>query len=142
MTNKQIDLVKSSWAMVATIDPVTVGGLFYNRLFETAPQLKHMFRNPMPEQSKKLLAMINYVISKLNKLEDILDEVAKLARRHVSYGVKPDHYTIVGEALLWTLEKGLADKWNSEVKEAWIDCYNILSSAMINASEYREQRAA
>ena len=142
MTNKQIDLVKSSWAMVATIDPVTVGGLFYNRLFETAPQLKHMFRNPMPEQSKKLLAMINYVISKLNKLEDILDEVAKLARRHVSYGVKPDHYTIVGEALLWTLEKGLADKWNSEVKEAWIDCYNILSSAMINASEYREQYAA
>ena len=142
MTNKQIDLVKSSWAIVATIDPVTVGGLFYNRLFEIAPQLKHMFRNPMPEQSKKLLAMINYVISKLNKLEDILDEVAKLARRHVSYGVKPDHYTIVGEALLWTLEKGLADNWNSEVKEAWTDCYQILSSAMINASEYREQYAA
>ena len=128
--------------MVATIDPVTVGGLFYNRLFEIAPQLKHMFRNPMPEQSKKLLAMINYVISKLNKLEDILDEVAKLARRHVSYGVKPDHYTIVGEALLWTLEKGLADNWNSEVKEAWTDCYQILSSAMINAAEYREQHAA
>ena len=142
MTNKQIDLVKSSWAIVATIDPVTVGGLFYNRLFEIAPQLKHMFRNPMPEQSKKLLAMINYVISKLNKLEDILDEVAKLARRHVSYGVKPDHYTIVGEALLWTLEKGLADNWNSEVKEAWRDCYQILSSAMINASEYKEQYAA
>ena len=142
MTNKQIDLVKSSWAMVATIDPVTVGGLFYNRLFEIAPQLKHMFRNPMPEQSKKLLAMINYVISKLDKLEGILDEVAKLARRHISYGVKPDHYTIVGEALLWTLEKGLAENWNSEVKEAWINCYEILSSAMINASELREQYAA
>ena len=142
MTNKQIDLVKSSWAMVATIDPLTVGGLFYNRLFEIAPQLKHMFRNPMPEQSKKLLAMINYVISKLDKLEHILDEVAKLARRHVSYGVKPDHYTIVGEALLWTLEKGLAENWNSELKEAWVDCYQILSSAMINASEIREQHAA
>ena len=142
MTNKQIDIVKSSWAIVATIDPVTVGGLFYNRLFESAPQLKHMFRNPMPEQSKKLLAMINYVISKLDKLEDILDEVAKLARRHISYGVKPDHYTIVGEALLWTLEKGLAENWNSEVKEAWNNCYEILSSAMINASELREQHAA
>jgi hemoglobin-like flavoprotein len=142
MTNKQIDLVKSSWAMVATIDPVTVGGLFYNRLFEIAPQLKHMFRNPMPEQSKKLLAMINYVIGKLDKLDVILDEVAKLARRHAGYGVKPDHYTIVGEALLWTLEKGLAENWNSEVKEAWTDCYQILSSAMINAAEYREQHAA
>jgi hemoglobin-like flavoprotein len=51
--------------------------------------------------------MINYVIIKLDKLEDILDEVVKLAQRHVSYGVKPDHYRVVGEALLWTLEKGL-----------------------------------
>jgi len=142
MTNKQIDLVKTSWAIVATIDPVTVGGLFYNRLFDIAPQLRHMFRNPVPEQSKKLLAMINYIISKLDKLEDILDEVAKLAKRHVNYGVKPDHYRIVGEALLWTLEKGLGEKWNNEVKEAWSICYQILSSAMINASEWTEQHAA
>ena len=142
MTTKQIDLVKTSWAIVATIDPVTVGGLFYNRLFEIAPQLRPMFRNPVPEQSKKLLAMIHYVISKLDKLEDILDEVAKLAKRHVSYGVKPDHYSVVGEALLWTLEKGLGEKWNHEVREAWTICYQVLSSAMINASEWTEQHAA
>lgn len=142
MTNKQIDLVKTSWAIVATIDPVTVGGFFYNRLFEIAPQLKHMFRNPMPEQSKKLLAMINYVIRKLDKLEDILDEVAKLAQRHVGYGVKPHHYIIVGGALLWTLEKGLGDNWNNEVKEAWTVCYDILSSAMINAAGYEQKDAA
>ena len=142
MTSKQIDLVKTSWAIVAKMDPVAVGGLFYSRLFEIAPQLKHMFRSPVPEQSKKLLAMISYVIIKLDKLEDILDEVAKLAQRHVNYGVKPDHYRLVGEALLWTLEKGLAENWNSEVKEAWSNCYQVLSSAMINASELKEQQAA
>lgn len=142
MTNKQIDLVKSSWTIVATIDPITVGGLFYERLFEIAPQLRHLFRNPMPEQSKKLLAMINYVISKLDKLEDIIDEVAKLARRHVSYGVKVEHYTVVGAALLWTLEKGLGESWNSEVAEAWTVCYDILSSAMINAAGYEQKDAA
>ena len=142
MTNKQIDLVKTSWAIVATIDPVTVGGLFYNRLFEIAPQLRSMFHSPVPEQSKKLMAMINYVISKLDKLEDILHEVAKLAKRHVSYGVKPEHYSVVGEALLWTLEKGLGEKWNNEIEEAWTICYQVLSSAMINASEWTEQHAA
>ena len=142
MTSKQIDLVKTSWAIVAKMDHVAVGSLFYSRLFETAPQLKHMFRSPVPEQSKKLLAMINYVIIKLDKLEDILDEVAKLAQRHVNYGVKPDHYGLVGEALLWTLEKGLGENWNSEVKEAWGTCYQVLSTAMINASELKEQQAA
>ena len=142
MTQKQIELVKSTWFMAAALDPVVVGKLFYDRLFEIAPQVKPMFRNPMPEQSKKLLAMINYVISKLDKLEDILDEVAKLAKRHLSYGVKPGHYVVVGQALLWTLEKGLGENWNSEVKEAWSNCYQALSSAMINASEWTEQHAA
>ena len=141
MTNKQIDLVKSSWAIVATIDPVTVGGLFYNRLFEIAPQLKSMFRNPVPEQSKKLLAMINYVISKLDKLEDILDEVAKLAKRHVKYGVREEHYEIVGGALLWTLEQALANLFTNEVKQAWVNCYNLLASAMLEATAEDTQRA-
>ena len=65
--------------MVAKIDPVVVGELFYNRLFEIAPQVRHLFHSPMPEQSRKLLSMLQYIISKLDKLEDILEEVAQLA---------------------------------------------------------------
>jgi hemoglobin-like flavoprotein len=142
MTQKQIALVKSTWAMVAVMDPVTVGEIFYSRLFDIAAQLRPLFHHPRPEQSKKLLAMINYVISKLDKLEDILHEVAKLAQRHVNYGVEPGHYILVGEALLWTLEKGLAENWNEEIKKAWTDCYQLLSSAMIHAAEVKEQNAA
>jgi hemoglobin-like flavoprotein len=142
MTQKQIELVKSTWSMVAAMDPVTVGGLFYSRLFEIAPQLKPMFHNPIPEQSRKLLAMVNYVIIKLDKLDDILGEVSKLAQRHTTYGVKPEHYAIVGEALLWTLEKGLGEDWSDEVKDAWTECYSVLSGAMIAASSAEAQQAA
>ena len=142
MTQRQIELVKSTWAAVAAMDHVIVGGLFYGRLFEIAPQLRPMFHNPIPEQSKKLLAMINYVIAKLDKLEDIVDEVAKLCRKHIQYGVKAEHYAIVGGALIWTLEKGLGENWNEEVRKAWTDCYNILSGAMIAATEISNQKAA
>ncbi len=142
MIQRQIELVKSTWSAVAAMDHVVVGGLFYSRLFEIAPQLKSMFHNPIPEQSKKLLAMMNYVIAKLDKLDDIVDEVAKLARKHIQYGVQPEHYTIVGNALLWTLEKGLGDNWNEEVKNAWTECYIILSGAMIAATEVNSQKAA
>jgi hemoglobin-like flavoprotein len=138
MTTHQINLIKSSWRVVTTIDPVTVGGLFYNRLFEIAPAVKPMFNQSISEQSKKLLATLGFVISKLDKLEDIIEEVVKLARRHVPYGVKPAHYAVVGDALLWTLEKGLGENWNEELKQAWTDCYAILSTAMINAAEYTE----
>ena len=61
MTTTTIDLVKNSWALVAKIDMETVGGLFYNKLFEIAPEVKPMFtRSAMPEQSKKLLGMLSY----------------------------------------------------------------------------------
>lgn len=101
MTIKNIELVKNSWALVATMDMETVGGLFYNRLFEIAPEVKPMFsKTTMPEQSKKLLTMLSYVIAKLDKLDDIIEEVKKLAQRHQGYGVEVAHYTAVATALL------------------------------------------
>jgi hemoglobin-like flavoprotein len=135
MTPQQIQHVKTTWGMVASLDHEAVGGLFYGRLFEIAPQIRHMFRSPLPEQSKKLLAMIGYVINKLDKLEDIVDEVARLAQRHVQYGVEPAHYNTVAEALLWTLEKGLGEHWTEEVKESWVLCYTTLAGAMIAAGQ-------
>jgi hemoglobin-like flavoprotein len=136
MTTNTIDLVKNSWALVAKIDMETVGGLFYNKLFEIAPEVKPMFsRSVMPEQSKKLLGMLSYVISKLDRLDDILDEVKKLALRHNVYGVKAAHYTAVGTALLWTLEQGLDTYWNNELEVAWTEVYTVLSGAMISFSK-------
>lgn len=136
MTTKNIELVKGSWALVAAMDMETVGSLFYNRLFEIAPEVQPMFsKTTMPEQSKKLLTMLSYVIAKLDKLDDIIDEVAKLAKRHQGYGVKAEHYTAVGQALLWTLEQGLGMQWNEELKASWTEVYIVLSGAMINAGE-------
>ena len=142
MTTKQIELVKTTSTIVGTIDPVTVGGLFYGRLFEIAPELKPLFKTSIQEQSRKLLSMIGYVINNLDKLDDIIDEVGKLSQRHLIYGVKPEDYGDVGEALLWTLEKGLGENWNDEVKEAWTTCYTILSEAMIDASGYAKHEVA
>ena len=132
MATSNIELVKNSWVEVSKIDMLTVGGLFYGRLFEIAPEVKPMFsRTPIPEQSKKLLTMLSYVISKLDRLDEIIGEVQKLAQRHSQYGVKESHYSAVGAALLWTLEKGLGAQWNEKLKTAWTEVYTILAGAMI-----------
>ena len=62
------------------------------------------------------------------------------AKRHVEYGAKPAHYPVVGEALLWTLEKGLGDSWTPQVAEAWTQAYTTLSGFMIG--EAYGQKAA
>jgi len=140
MTPKQVKLVRSSWSQVAALDPEMVGSLFYNRLFEIAPGVKDMFHRPLPEQSRKLLTILDHVIEKLDALGEIVENIVKLAHRHDGYGVKPEHFAEVGEALLWTIGKSLGEKWNDELKEAWAMCYVTLSSTMINAVKYIKKR--
>jgi hemoglobin-like flavoprotein len=60
--------------------------------------------------------------------------VQDLGRRHVNYGVTTDHYKPVGEALIWTLEKGLGDAFTPDVKAAWLTTYTTLQSVMTTAA--------
>src|SRR4029077_1738496 len=131
MTPKQVALVQDSFAKVAlTSEAAAV--LFYDRLFDIAPQMKAMFPDDMIEQRRKLMAMLAGVVDGLANLEQILPAASAPAKRHVSYGAKAEHYPVVGAALLWTLEKGLGDGWTPEVAEAWTDAYDWLSGFMIS----------
>ena len=140
MTEKQIQLVKESWAQVVPISE-TAGMLFYNRLFEVAPMVRSMFGDDLRPQARKLMSMLSMIVSKLDRLDTLLDEIKMLAGRHDKYGARPEHYEVVGNCLLWTLNKGLGDKWNNETEEAWVRAYGILSSAMIQNQNFGEEQA-
>lgn len=77
------------------------------------------------------MSMVTLIVSKLQNLGDIMNEIKILAQRHTRYGAEPAHYQVVGECLLWTLEKGLAEKWDTETCKAWMLVYGVLSDAMI-----------
>ena len=140
MTPDQVKLVQQSFAKVAPIaDQAAV--IFYDRLFEVAPQVKAMFPANMTEQRKKLMATLSVVVNGLGNLETILPAASALATRHVSYGAKAEHYPVVGAALLWTLEKGLGDAWTPEVADAWTAAYGTLSGFMISEAYGRPQAA-
>jgi hemoglobin-like flavoprotein len=140
MTPDQVKLVQQSFSQVAPIaDQAAI--LFYDRLFEVAPQVKAMFPADMTEQRKKLMATLAVVVNGLTDLPAILPAASALAKRHVAYGTKPDHYPVVGAALLWTLEKGLGSAWTPEVASAWTAAYGTLSGFMISEA-YGSAQAA
>jgi hemoglobin-like flavoprotein len=140
MTPDQVTLVQQSFAKVAPISE-TAAVLFYDRLFEIAPQVKAMFPADMTEQRRKLMAMLAAVVNGLGDLNSILPAASALAKRHVSYGAKAEHYPVVGAALLWTLEKGLGDGWTPAIAEAWTSAYGTLSGYMISEAYGRAQAA-
>ena len=57
MNERQIHLVKESWSHVI-INAEAAGNLFYHRLFEVAPETRHMFQGDITAQSRKLMSMI------------------------------------------------------------------------------------
>jgi len=135
MTDEQIQLVKKSWKKFRGVNPAVVGDLFYSKLFIDNPSLRKMFPSDMEKQYEKLIDMLNAIVIRLDKLQEMSVEIQAMAQRHVGYGVKPAHYKLVGNALLWTLEKGLGDDWTEDVKAAWTACYTILADTMIKSVE-------
>ena len=140
MNPAQIKLVQESFAKVAPISE-QAAVIFYDRLFELAPQVRAMFPNDMTEQRKKLMATLAVVVNGLANLEAVLPAASALAKRHVAYGARPAHYPVVGGALLWTLEKGLGDAWTPDVAAAWTTAYGVLSGYMISEA-YGSAQAA
>jgi nitric oxide dioxygenase len=140
MTPDQVKLVQQSFAKVAPISE-TAAVLFYDRLFEIAPQVKAMFPSDLTLQRKKLMATLAVVVNGLGNLESVLPAASALAKRHVGYGAKAEHYPVVGAALLWTLEKGLGDAWTPETAAAWTAAYGALSGFMISEAYGRSQAA-
>src|SRR5499427_5759268 len=140
MNPSQVKLVQESFAKVAPISE-QAAVIFYDRLFEVAPAVKAMFPADMSEQRRKLMATLAIVVNGLSNLESILPAASALATRHVAYGARPEHYPVVGSALLWTLEKGLGDAWTAEVADAWTAAYTTLSGFMINQAYGRPQAA-
>ena len=130
MTPNDVTLVQHSFKKV----PDTVAELFYARLFDQAPHLRPMFGSDMKAQGKKLLAMLSTAVNGLDNTDALLTVVRDLGARHVGYGVKPEHYEIVGEALIWTLETGLGDAFTADVRQAWTEVYGALASTMIDAA--------
>ena len=140
MTPDQVRLVQQSFSKVAPIaDQAAV--IFYDRLFDVAPQVRALFPVDLTEQRKKLMATLATVVSGLSNIESSLPAANALAVRHVSYGAKAEHYPVVGGALLWTLEKGLGDAWTPDVAAAWTAAYGTLSTYMISKAYGRTQAA-
>ena len=126
MTPEQIDLVRQSWKKVQPFSQ-TAGELFYDRLLDLDPKYDDAGADHV-DQIKKLMSSLNLAVNFMEdpvSIELILD---MMCQQHVGYGVFESDQENAQQAFCWTLMHGLGDAFTREVKEAWIEFFNMISS--------------
>jgi nitric oxide dioxygenase len=131
MNPYQVDLIRDSFVQML-VDSERTARIFYDRLFELAPETRPLFRNDMAEQGRLLVDALARIVTGLSRLEAMLPALRKLAKGHVAYGVEERHYALVGDALLHVV--AIYGGPNPATIEAWMVAYDRVAGAMIEAS--------
>ena len=129
MTPTQVEIVKNSFKIIAT-DAQKASQIFYDELFYLAPYLRQLFPEDMTRHKSKFVQMLATIIKGLEQVSAISEEVVNLGRRHMSYDVQPEHYAIVGEALVAMLGRFLGPRLTPEIQDAWVAAYDMLARLM------------
>lgn len=132
LTNREIEWVRGTWR-VASADPDALATCFYERLFTVAPDVEPLFPDDRKAQGRKLVQMLGMAVGHMDRLERIIPAIEACGRRHVGYGALPEHYPVVGDVLLGTLEEVVGDVFTEPAKAAWTRAYAVLSTLMIDA---------
>ena len=129
LTPVQIELIRDSFHR---LEPDTeVAEKFYDRLFQIAPELRVMFRGDMTGQGMRFMRTLRVIVQNLDEPEALHPYLEKLAQGHAAYGVKPEHFHPMGQALIWTMRESLGEAFPEGADTAWETAYEGLANEMI-----------
>ena len=130
---KTIELVKSTIPLLENAG-VAVTNHFYQRMFRFNPELKNIFNMSNQQSGRQQFALFSAIAAYAKNIENpavLKSAIERIAHKHTSLFVQPEHYDIVGHHLLETLQELAPDTFTPEVKEAWAEAYGLLASVFI-----------
>lgn len=133
LTSEQKRLVKLSFEQLLPVSHIAAG-LFYSKLFELEPSLRHMFMGDIQSQERKFVNMLRIVVNNLDRTEQVTPAIEALGRRHGGYGVETSHYHVFCTALLWAVEQAAGPDCLAGTKEAWYAFFSYLADTMHKAA--------
>ncbi|HEU4536796.1 MAG TPA: globin domain-containing protein, partial [Polyangiaceae bacterium] len=125
----------------------TITKRFYELLLGGHPELRAFFNashQASGAQARALAGAVLAYASHLDRLEELSDMMALVVQKHVSLGVRPEHYPLVGQCLLRAFADVLGEAATPEVLAAWGEAYGSLADLLIRAEEaaYRARAEA
>lgn len=132
LDQKTIDVVKSTIPAIVQAGP-EVTKHFYKRMLSSNPSLQNVFNMAHQRDNTQPKALFDAVCAYAANIENpaqIKEAVERIAQKHVSVGITPEQYSIVGENLLGTIDELLSP--GKEVLEAWAKAYGVLADIFIH----------
>jgi NAD(P)H-flavin reductase len=129
LTDDEIGLLDESLRLVEERSDRVIS-YFYAAMFVEAPHLRALFPAAMDTQRDRLFAALTSAVRNLGDPDRFLPMLEQLGRDHRKYGVRAEHYDVLGRALVLALRQHLADYWVPELEAAWLKAYDEMSRAM------------
>jgi nitric oxide dioxygenase len=118
--------------------------VFYRNMFAAHPELTNLFNmgnQAAGKQQQSLASAVFAYAANIDNAAALGPVVKRIVHKHVSVGIKPEHYPIVGHHLLGAIKEVLGDAATPELIAAWAEAYGALADALI-AAEREMYRAA
>jgi len=137
LSQQTIEIVQSTIPLLAE-NGEAITHHFYGNLLTDNPGLKNVFNPTNQQDGAQARALADAVFAYANNLENLealLPAVARIAHKHVSLGVKPEQYPIIGGALLSAIQEVAELPDNHPALTAWGEAYGVLADVFIKAEE-------
>ncbi|GAA2328968.1 globin domain-containing protein [Dactylosporangium salmoneum] len=127
-------LLKESWTLVEEQQD-KLASHFYARMFLNNPQLRDLFPVQMDVQRSRLLGAIVTAVQTVDDPDRLDEYLRALGRDHRKFHVQPEHYDVVGDALMEALRTFGGDQWTLEFDQAWRDAYALIAAKMMEGAD-------
>lgn len=128
-------LLKDSFALVAPRGAELVRFFYAEVFYRGGPDVIDMFPPGMSAQRDRLLGALVKIVSEVDDLDALSAFLAGLGRDHRKFAVAPEHYDVVGAALLATLQHFAGEAWTPELRETWAGAYALIAEVMKAGAE-------
>jgi nitric oxide dioxygenase len=142
LSEKTIEIVKSTAPVVKEYG-TKITKVFYKKMLGENPELLNYFNHVNQKVGSQPTALANSIIAaaeNIDNLEAIIGPVKTIAHKHRALSIRPEHYPIVGENLLYAIKEVLGDAATDEILKAWEEAYGEIANVFIQieAKMYEE----
>jgi nitric oxide dioxygenase len=110
--------------------------LFYANMFKAHPELTSLFNmgnQASGAQQQSLASAVFAYAANIGNPGALGPVVKRIVHKHVSVGIRAEHYPIVGQHLLGAIAETLGDAATAPLLDAWKEAYGSLARLLIEA---------